>query len=64
MKTRPIPVRLDERTCLRLKRAAEKVGINNVSAIIKLAIANQLPQIEAGFIQLNPDPARGAPEQQ
>jgi len=51
MKTKPIPVRLDPKTCARLDSAAEAIG-GNRSTIVRLAILNQLPDIEAGRITL------------
>ena len=47
-RTRPIPIRLDEETVFRLKRVSGVMGLNNVSAIIKLSIAQQLPSLESG----------------
>jgi predicted transcriptional regulator len=52
--TVPIPVRLDDRTRGRLDRAAKKMGSNR-SSVIRFAVINQLPQIEAGKITLAAD---------
>jgi hypothetical protein len=49
-----VPVRLDEITQVRIKRAAKKLGSSS-SAIVRFAIMNQLPQIESGRIILTPD---------
>jgi hypothetical protein len=49
--TVPIPVRLDERTRGRLDKAAKKMGSTR-SSMIRFAVLNQLPQIEAGKITL------------
>ena len=48
----PIPVRLSSDIVLRLNAASKKLGLNNRSAIMKLAIVTQLSQIEAGYIKL------------
>lgn len=53
MNSKPIPIRLDDETIARLDAAAERFGSNNRSAIIKLAIFNQLPSIERGLIKLS-----------
>ena len=53
-KTKPIPVRLDDRTRARLNNAAKRLG-SNASSIIRFSIYNQLPQIEAGRILLTPE---------
>ncbi len=50
-RTRPVPVRLDRDTRLRLQRAARRLG-SNASSVIRLAIVNQLPSIERGVIHL------------
>lgn len=52
-KTTPVPVRLDEVTRSRLRRAAKTMGSND-SAVIRLAILIQLPDIERGRITFNP----------
>lgn len=53
-KTKPVPIRIDARTDERLRRAAKKMGSNRAS-VIRFAIINQLPDIEAGHITLRPD---------
>jgi len=53
----PIPVRLDDDTRRRLKRAARKIG-GTTSSVIRLAIFHQLPQIESGRIELAPEEGR------
>jgi hypothetical protein len=45
-------VRLSSDIVLRLNAASKKLGLNNRSAIMKLAIVTQLSQIEAGYIKL------------
>ena len=49
----PIPVKLSPDIIARLNAASKKLGLNNRSAVMKLAIVNQLSQIEAGYIKLN-----------
>ena len=48
----PIPVRFDDRTTSRLKAASLSLGLNNVSAIIKIAVFQQLDEIETGHLIL------------
>lgn len=52
MKTKPIPVRLDSKTRRRIRECAKAIG-GNSSTVIRLAILNQLPDIEAGHIKLS-----------
>lgn len=51
--TRPIPIRFDAQVRSRLIRAARRMG-SNPSAVIRFAVLQQLPQIEAGIIVLTP----------
>ena len=51
-RSRPIPVKLDDLTILRLDRAARRLGTNNRSSVIKIGIAAVLREIEAGAISL------------
>jgi hypothetical protein len=50
-RTRPIPIRLDEETIGRLKGVSEAMGLFNLSAVIKLSIATQLPELESGQLR-------------
>lgn len=50
-KTTPVPVRLDDATRARLRRAGKRLGATE-SAMIRFAILNQLPAVEAGSITL------------
>jgi hypothetical protein len=52
--TVPVPVRLDDATQLRIRRAAKKLG-SNASSVIRFSILNQLQEIESGRIILAPD---------
>lgn len=49
--TVPVPVRLDELTRNRIRRAAKKLGANT-SSVIRFSILNQLPEIESGKVVL------------
>jgi hypothetical protein len=51
MRAKPIPVCIDERIARRLERAALRLGITR-SAVMRLAIVNQLTQIERGVIKI------------
>jgi len=51
--SRPIPIRLDLALISRLDRAAQKLGVNSRAAVMRLAIVQQLPQIEQGVITLS-----------
>lgn len=48
MKSRPLPIRLNQETILRLHRVSQLMGLHNVSAVVRLAICRQLPELEAG----------------
>lgn len=48
----PLPIRLDLETRNRIAVAANRLKTGR-SAIVRLALANMLPQIEAGYIKLN-----------
>ena len=50
-KTVPVPIRLDEDTNFRLRRAAKRLGQDR-SGVIRFAILTILPQIESGTIVL------------
>lgn len=54
MKTATIPVRLDAAVRIRVERIAKRVGSSR-GAIMRLAIYNQLAEIEAGTIKLRPE---------
>lgn len=54
-KTKPVPVRLDEKTQGRIQRAAARMGSTS-SAVIRFAITQQLTGIESGTITLSPEP--------
>jgi predicted transcriptional regulator len=56
LKTKSIPIRLDIDLRERLSRAARKMGSNR-SSVIRFAIMNQLPEIEAGQITLRKEVA-------
>lgn len=49
--TRPVPIRLDLDLSARLARAAKRMG-STTSGVIRFAVINQLPEIEAGRITL------------
>jgi len=49
--TRPIPVRLHAVLVSRIERAATQLGLTT-SAVMRLAIVNQLSQIEEGYIRI------------
>lgn len=51
-KTRPIPLRLDEELRNRVYTAARRLGTSR-SAIVRLALLNQLTEIESGVIRLD-----------
>ena len=53
-KTVPVPVRLNDLTQIRIRRAAKKLG-STASGVIRFAVLNQLPHIESGRIILEPD---------
>jgi hypothetical protein len=53
MNTRPIPIRLEHALIARIDGAAKILGIKR-SSIIKLAISVQLPQLEAGHLNIRP----------
>ncbi len=55
-KTKPVPIRIDRVLMGRLARAAKRMGAPR-STVIRFAILNQLPQIEAGIITLNKEAA-------
>jgi hypothetical protein len=57
--TRPIPVRLDERTRIRLRKAATRMG-SSTSAVIRFALYQQLTEIESGTIRLTPEPQKAS----
>jgi len=57
--TRPVPIRLDALLIMRLDRAARRLGVNNRSAVMRLAIVQQLSQIESGIITLAADTETG-----
>ena len=50
--TVPVPVRLDDLTQVRIRRAAKRLG-SNASSVIRFSILNQLREIETGRIVLN-----------
>jgi len=50
-RTHPIPVRLDETTASRVKRASKRLGSNS-SAVIRLALITQLDAIETGVLRI------------
>jgi len=50
-RTTPVPIRIDALLLERLVRAAQKMGTSR-SSVIRLAILNQLPEIEGGKINL------------
>lgn len=53
MNANPISIRLDEKTKRRAQAAAALMGLgNNVSAVVKLSLTNQLAEIESGHIKL------------
>jgi predicted DNA-binding protein len=52
--TRPVPIRLDKDLSDRLTKAAKKMG-STASGVIRFAVVNQLPEIEAGRITLHAD---------
>lgn len=56
-KTTPVPVRLDAALRGRVRRAAKTMGSCD-SAVIRLAILIQLPDIERGRITFSPEAAR------
>lgn len=49
--TKPIPIRLDDKTTQRVDRAAKRLGSNRC-AVIRLGLLTQLDAIEAGVITL------------
>jgi hypothetical protein len=51
MISRPIPIRLDDETILRLRHAGVTCGLK-LSQVIKVAIATQLPHFESGHIRI------------
>ncbi len=51
-KTRPIPVRFRAEEIRRLNSANKRMGLDNRSAIVRLAVHIVLPQIEAGQIKI------------
>lgn len=53
-KTKPVPIRLDDKTKTRIQRAAARMGSTS-SAVIRFAITQQLQGIESGTIILNPE---------
>lgn len=55
-RSKPIPVKLDDDTIMRLDRAAKRLGTNNRSSVIKIGIASVLREIEAGSITILPLP--------
>jgi hypothetical protein len=57
--TTPIPVRLDDLTLARIRRAAKRMG-SNTSAVVRFSVMNQLPQIEGGRIFLSPESKEAA----
>ncbi len=50
--SRPIPLRLDSKTVKRIAVAQRSLGISR-SALMRLAIVNQLSEIEHGIITLH-----------
>jgi len=60
MKTKPIPIRLDADTQRRIRNCAVSLG-GNSSTVIRLAILNQLPEIESGHLTLPRRSANEAP---
>lgn len=50
-RTRPVPIRLDERTRERLEKAARRLTSTR-AGVIRLAIVQFLPDVEAGQINL------------
>ena len=49
--TKPVPIRLDQQSRDRLDRAAKKLSSNR-AAVVRLAIFQLLPDIEAGTLTL------------
>jgi antitoxin component of RelBE/YafQ-DinJ toxin-antitoxin module len=47
----PLPIRLDAETRNRIIVAAKRLGIHR-SDVIKLALINQLAEIESGYIKI------------
>lgn len=54
--TFPIPVRIDDLTRSRIRRAAKKLG-STTSAVIRFSVINQLSEIESGRIVLSKEAA-------
>lgn len=54
--TVPVPIRMTEALRGRVRRAARRMRTNS-SAVMRFAIANQLPAIEAGEITLHEEEA-------
>jgi len=50
-KTRPIPIRVDNRLAARIRKAAKRMGSSS-SAVVRFSILQQLPDIESGHITL------------
>jgi len=53
-KTKPIPVRLSDLTRGRLDKAAKRLSSTR-AGVIRFAISQLLPDVEAGRINLKPD---------
>lgn len=57
-KTKPTTIRMSHDLRERVDRAAEKLGFDEkggMGAVVKLALHNQLPEIEAGRLTLKAD---------
>jgi len=50
--TKPVPIRLNQHSRDRLDRAVKKLSSNR-AAVVRLAIDQFLPQVEAGTINLH-----------
>lgn len=55
MKTQTIPIRLDAATAHRASSLARRLGIGR-SAVVRLALMNQLQEIESGVLRIRKNP--------
>ena len=51
LKTKPIPVRMDQLLLARAEKVAYRIGTSR-SAVVRLALLTQLPLLEAGVLTI------------
>jgi predicted DNA-binding protein len=54
MRTRPIPIRMEGMLLERVRRVARRMGTNR-SAVVRLALLVNLPELEGGHLRLPPE---------